>query len=302
MAIRPHQKKKNLVFLINPGAGQRAAAKVQALAPRHFPAQRYKLSFVELNDWRETYPLALQAAKSNAWAVVAVGGDGTINQVAAALAGTPCRLGIVAAGTGNGFGRALGIPLDAEGACRVLAAGRERRVDHVSMDKGRSFANMLGIGWDAWIAVKANRLRWMNRFSGFLRYLAAAFLCLRRILPQPVLLRMDGRKVQGRFMVVAVGNSPQYGFGCTIAPMARLDDGWLDVVLVPMLAPWTFLRNAFRLFTQKPLLGAQFFRARKVSLHSLAGYPLAIHVDGEPGGLTPATLSVRPRALKVLAP
>ncbi len=299
---KPSPKKKRLVFIINPGAGQRAAARIAQVAPAVFPADRFKLEYVELHDWRETYPLSLKAARSGAHAVVAVGGDGTINQVSQALAGTACRLGVVAAGTGNGFARALGVPLDAEGACRVLAAGRTRLIDHVEMDKGRGYANMLGIGWDAWIAVKANRLRWLNRISGFLRYLVAAVLCLHRTLPQRLIVRMGRATVQGRFMVLAVANSPQYGFGCTIAPMARMDDGALDVVLVPLTMPWTFALNAVRLFTKQPLLGAQFHRAKKVSIHSMDGSPLAIHLDGEPGGTTPAILKVRPKALRVLVP
>lgn len=303
MAILSRQKKrKKLVFLINPGAGQRTAAKVKALAPGRFPAADFDLEFVELNDWRETYPLALQAAHRGAWAVVAVGGDGTINQVAAALAGKACLLGVVPAGTGNGLARALGIPLEAAGACAVLAAGKARRVDHVALDRGRSYANMLGIGWDAWIAARANRLRWLNRINGFLRYLVAALLCLHRVLPQRLIVKLDGRIIQGRFMVLAAANSPQYGFGCTIAPMARLDDGHVDLVLVPLGAPWTFAVNCVRLFTAQPLIGAQFHRARRFSIHAADGEPLAIHLDGEPGGTTPAQVRVRPGALRVLVP
>lgn len=294
--------KKRLVFLINPGAGQRAAAKIKSLAPARFPAQAFRLEFLDLHDWREIQPLAREAARKGAFAVVAVGGDGTINQVAAALAGTRCALGVVPAGTGNGFARALGVPLDAEGACAVLASGKVRAIDHVEMDQGRSYANMLGIGWDAWIAARANKLRWMNRVSGFLRYLAAAALCAHKTLPQRLRVELDGKAVDGRFMVVAVGNSPQYGFGCTIAPDAKLDDGLLDVVLVPPMWPWTFAVNSVRLFTQQPLLGAQFFKAKRVKIHSLENQPLAIHLDGEPGGTTPASLRVRPKALNVIAP
>lgn len=294
--------KKRFVFLINPGAGQRAAARVAQVAPDLFPKAQYNLEFVELNDWRETYPLALKAARQGAHAVVAVGGDGTLNQVAQALQGTRCHLGVVPAGTGNGFARALGIPLDAEDACKVLAEGRSRAIDFIEMDQGRGFANVLGIGWDAWIAVKANQLRWMNRFNGFLRYVAAAALSIHRVLPQRLLVKANKQVVQGRFMVLAVANSPQYGFGCTIAPKARMDDGYLDIVLMPLTAPWTFCINAVRLFTKQPLLGATFLRAKSLSIHSMDGRPLAIHLDGEPGGTTPATLKVRPKALKVLAP
>ena len=171
-------KRKKVLFLINPGAGQRAAFKVRRLAPFVFPENEWDLRFTDLADWRDIQPLAKAASKDGAWAVVAVGGDGTLNQVAQGLQGSRCRLGLIPAGTGNGYARALGIPLDARGACAVVALGRTANLDFASADGGRGYANMLGIGYDAWIATAANKLRWMNRFSGFLRYLFAGIQCL----------------------------------------------------------------------------------------------------------------------------
>lgn len=243
------------------------------------------------------------AAASGAWAVVAVGGDGTLNQVAQALQGTSCRLGLIPAGTGNGYARALGIPLDVHGACAVIAQGKVRPLDFSAADLDRGFANMLGVGYDAWVAVSANRLRWMNRFSGFLRYLAAGLWCLPRLRPQALRLTLDNKAViEGRFMMVAVANSPQYGFGCTIAPDAHMNDGLVDVVCVPGLGPITLLRNCVRLFTRKALIGAQFHRCRHVTIESLEGQELAIHMDGEPGGTTPVRLTVMAGALNTLVP
>jgi diacylglycerol kinase (ATP) len=295
-------KKKRLVFLINPGAGQRAAAKIKAIAPALFPVSQWSLDFIELKDWREIRPLAARAAAQGAFAVVAVGGDGTINQVAPALVGSRCSLGIIPAGTGNGLARALGIPLNAEAACRVLALSRVKAIDFAAMDLERGYANMLGIGWDAWIAARANRLRWLNKISGFLRYLGAGILCLPKIGAQSLRLDLDGVKLEGRFMVVAVANSPQYGFGCTIAPEALLDDGKLDVVCVPVIGPIDFVRNLTRLFSKKPLLGAGFYRARHIKIYSAGPTELPIHLDGEPGGTTPATITVKPKALRLLVP
>jgi diacylglycerol kinase (ATP) len=296
-------KAKKIVFLINPGAGRRTASKVRLLAPTLFPGPEWKAEFTDLKDWREIRPLAAASAKAGAWAVVAVGGDGTLNQVAQALQGTRCRLGLIPAGTGNGYARALGLPLDVRGACAVIALGRVARLDFAAADAGRGYANMLGIGYDAWIASSANRLRWMNRFSGFLRYLVAGIQCLPRLRAQELRLTLDkGVVVQGRFLLVAAANSPQYGFGCTIAPGARMDDGMLDVVCVPMCAPWTFLRNCVRLFKRKALVGASFHRSRQVRIESLEPDELAVHMDGEPGGTTPVTVSVKPGALLTLVP
>jgi diacylglycerol kinase (ATP) len=296
-------KAKKIVFLINPGAGRRAATKVRRLAPTLFPQPEWKAEFTDLKDWREIRPLAAASAKAGAWAVVAVGGDGTLNQVAQALQGTSCRLGLIPAGTGNGYARALGLPLDVRGACAVIALGRVSRLDFAAADAGRGYANMLGIGYDAWIASSANRLRWMNRFSGFLRYLAAGIQCLPRLRAQELRLTLDkGVVVQGRFLLVAAANSPQYGFGCTIAPAARMDDGMIDVVCVPMCDPWTFLRNCLRLFKRKALVGASFHRSRRVLIESLEAQELAVHMDGEPGGTTPVLVTVKPGALLTLVP
>ncbi|MGH7442989.1 MAG: YegS/Rv2252/BmrU family lipid kinase [bacterium] len=293
---------KKLVFLINPGAGTRTAVRIRRLAPELFDPT-FALEFVELKDWRAIRPRAHAAAKAGAWAVVAVGGDGTLNQVAQALQGTRCRLGIVPAGTGNGYARALGIPLDPRGACAVIAKGLTADVDFAVADQGRGFANVLGIGYDAWLAQRANALRWMNRFSGFLRYVVAALQCLPRLRAQSLRLRLDGRKtLDGRFLLVAVANSPQYGFGCTIAPEARVDDGLLDIVCVEPCDILTFMRNCVRLFTRKPLIGAQFYRARRIRIESLEGTDLAIHTDGEPGGTTPVTVSIRRGTLRSLVP
>lgn len=288
--------------MINPGAGQRAAAKVRPLAAELFPAKSWDLEFVELRTWRDIRPLATRAVKARAYAVVAVGGDGTINQAAPALVGSRTRLGIIPAGTGNGFARALGVPLNAGAALRSLAQGSVRAIDYGAMDLGRGYANMLGLGWDAWIAVRANDLRWLNRISGFLRYVGAALLSVDKLGTQKLSLRIDGKLVEGDFFGVAVANSPQYGFGCTIAPMAKMDDGKFDVVCLPAIGPWAFARNAVRLFTQRPLLGATFYRARTVTVRSAASQEWPLHLDGEPGGTTPFTVTVKPRALQVLVP
>ncbi len=109
--------------------------------------------------------------------------------------------------------------------------------------------------------------------------------------------------VEGHWLLVAAAMSPQYGFGCTIAPTAQLDDGLIDVVCVPVLGPWAFIRNVFRLFKKKALVRAEFHRCRHLKIESLQGEELAIHLDGEPGGATPATVQVKRGALKkILVP
>lgn len=270
------------------------------LARRLLPSPAFRLRFVTLPSWRRVAPEARAAARAGAWAVAAVGGDGTFGMAASALAGSGCRLGLLPAGTANGLARSLGIPADLEAACAVLALGRSRRIDLLQGPDGRAAVHVAGAGFDAEVAAAANRLRPFLP-PGLLRYLAAGLLCLPRLRGRRLRLELDGRRIEGRYLLVSVANSPQYGYGARLAPLAKLDDGRLELLCVEPGPPWRHLANLWRLFCGRPLAGALALGGRRLKLESLEG-PLRVHLDGEPGGQTPLELAVRKRCLRVLVP
>jgi YegS/Rv2252/BmrU family lipid kinase len=245
------------------------------------------------------FELARTAVGGGADVVVAWGGDGTVNEVARALAFGPAALGIVPAGSGNGLARDLGVPGGPAAALRAALRAPERRIDAGELG-GRLFFNTAGIGLDAVVAARFNaRVRGRR---GLLPYLVIMTEELWRCRPAEYALRVDGETLDGPALLIACCNSRQYGGHALIAPRARLDDGRLDLVVVAPRPRLRALWDARRLFTGT-IDAAAGVRSRPFTrLEVAAAMPLLFHVDGEPvkGGTT-LSARVHPGALRVRA-
>lgn len=253
--------------------------------------------------------IAVQAARAGSRLVVAVGGDGTVNEVANGLAdeGFPAALGIVPAGGGNDFAYALGIPRQPERALALLRRGAVRRVDlgSVALDGGRwqrCYVNVLGMGLSGSIAALS---RGEKRLGGDLTYLGLLLRKLFSVRPWRFELSLDERPLLRRALVGYLANGRREGRLFPIAPGARLDDGLLEAVAVedvPLAKrPWYALQVLRGRLLHLPEVRHD--RAARAIVH--AGDPLSCHVDGEPflleAGST-ALVEVLPGALPVVAP
>jgi diacylglycerol kinase (ATP) len=227
--------------------------------------------------------------------LVAVGGDGTAHLALQAVAGTPTALAIVPTGTGNDLAHSLGVPDGGATAARAALAGDVTAVDAVRVGE-RWFGCILGTGFDAAVNERANRMRWPR---GRRRYDLAIVLELRTFRPQPVVLTLDGTRLERSVMLVALGNARSYGGGMQMCPQAELDDGLLDVVVVNRLTRRRLLALFPRLLkgTHVTDPAVEVRRAREVVLD---GPELAVYADGEPFGHLPVTCTVVPRALTVV--
>lgn len=246
--------------------------------------------------------IARTALEQGARQVLAWGGDGTVNEVASALAFTDATLGVIPSGSGNGLARELALPLDPAAAFDVAlgASGCDRVIDAGELD-GRLFFNVAGIGLDARVAHRFAAEGLLRR--GFLRYLEITARELCTYAPGEHTVVVDGEPERARALLVVIANARQYGNGAIIAPHARLDDGLLDVVVVSQRSLAVTIAQVPRLFT------GRVDRARGVTIRSgreieiSSGGPTVYHVDGEPfvGG---ASLRARvlPAALRVRAP
>ena len=161
--------------------------------------------------------------------MIAWGGDGTINEVGHALAGTDTALGIVRAGSGNGFARNLGIPTAPEGALDVILHGTDRRVD-VGQVNDRSFFNIAGFGFDAAIATRFNAREQGRR--GLWPYIRIGSNQAFSYRASRYRLTLDDEPFDSRALMVAFANGGEYGNGLRLAPHARLDDGRLEAAIV----------------------------------------------------------------------
>lgn len=245
--------------------------------------------------------LAREAVDAGVDVVCAWGGDGTVHEVATALVRTRSALAVVPAGSGNGFARALGIPLDADAALDVALHGRTRRVDAGEVN-GRLFFATVGVGLDAAVAHAFAHDKRGER--GLMTYLRTGAGCLFRHKPFACALTADGEPVTRESVtLIALANTRQWGNGASIAPAAVPDDGLLDAVVVANRGPVALVAHAWRLWAGAigDMRGVTTLRFREATIECASVLPM--HVDGEPAGHADRLhVRVRPGVLAVRVP
>lgn len=246
--------------------------------------------------------LARRAAGEGAEVVAALGGDGLVGMVANGLVGTDAAMAVLPGGSGNDFARMLGLR-DLDGSVRLLADPRVEAVDvgHIESPDGvRHFVCVAGAGFDSEVNEVANRI---HRLRGKPKYVSAVVRTLARYRPVRFTIGVDGDEVlRGDAMLVAVGNARSYGGGMNVCPDASLTDGALDVCVVGSLSRRGFVAAFPKVFkgahTTHPAV--RMFRGAFVRVE--AERPFVVYADGDPAGRLPASISVIPRALKVVTP
>ena len=241
--------------------------------------------------------LALSLVNQGVSCVVAWGGDGTINEVASALAFTQTALGIVPSGSGNGLARELGIPFVPQEALGIAVGGADRVIDAGELD-GHLFFNIAGIGLDARVAHRFAVNGLVRR--GFARYLEITLRELMAFQPQHHTVAVDGEALRMPTLLIAIANSRQYGNGAIIAPEARLDDGQLDVIVIGARSPLRAMLQIPRVFMGQVARVPDVTIRRGATVEIDSAEPVVYHVDGEPfvGGAA-ICARVRPNALRV---
>lgn len=267
------------------------------------------LSFLRSHGWRaelcytqgpgHAQRLAGKAVEQKADLVIAAGGDGTINEIIQALAGSETALGVLPSGTVNVWAREMGIPLDDTRAREILVHGQMRRVD-LGRVNGRYFLMMVGIGLDGTIT-EAVEKKLLKRL-GILGYLLAATWLGPGYPGFPVTLRINENNVQIRALQIFIGNTQLYAGAFKFTWQAKCDDGLLDLCIIRKRGPlgrivvlWDFI-----LRRKQRSLWVRYETFTSIEIDS--PQPIAIQVDGEAAGYTPATFRVVPGALKVIVP
>lgn len=288
------------LVVINPKSGVRpnggGAAEVD-LARGALQAAGFAADVVVTRGPGHATEASRDAAAGGADLVVAWGGDGTMNEVARALAFGPVALALVPAGSGNGLARDLGVPLDAAAALQLAAQGRRRRIDAGEVN-GQLFFNVAGVGLDARIAhvFAANKGR-----RGLSRYVQIGAQELLRYQAANYELTWDGGRASGRKLFIALANSRQYGSHGCIAPLARLDDGRLDLVVVDEQPLWRVLTRVPAFFRGSLDAGPGLTMAAFATAHISSRAPLDVHLDGEPAQVDgPLDVRVHPAALTIV--
>ena len=294
-----------VAIIINPHAGvHRHAATARRTALAQAVLREHAITGeVIVTEGRGHARRAVRAlAADGVDAVVAWGGDGTINEVASELVGRHVPLGIVPAGSGNGLARELGVAWHPRPALETALLGQTREID-VGELGGRYFFNVAGTGLDSHLALVFES----GTRRGLGGYVWSACRELGRYRPRRYSVTTVGAEPEvwpsGPALIVAVANTRQYGNRAIIAPLARPDDGLLELVIVPPLSVLSTLWHARRLFTDSvhKVPGVRMRSVRHAEI--AADQPLTFHVDGEVvQGARTLSIAVHPRALAVRVP
>jgi len=288
---------RRFALLVNPASG--GGKSLRALPDVHAELDRLQAPHRTVTT-RSMEHAAEEAARAGeaGETVAAVGGDGLMRPVAAALKGTPTAAALIPAGRGNDLARVLGIPRDPAGAARVAVEGAERPVDVASVD-GTPYLGIASFGFDSDCNEIANRSRLIK---GGAVYLYAALRVLATWKAARFGLTVDGEQREATGYSVAVGNSRSYGGGMRLLPHAELDDGKLDVLIIKDASKLAFLRGLGEVFRGTHLESAHVELLKGEVVEVDSDRPFVIYADGDPIGATPATMRVERRALRVIGP
>lgn len=268
---------RNILFIINPKSGTDRKIYIRQSIGRHIDTQKYdyKIRYTEYAGHAEV--IAREAATAGIDIVVAVGGDGTVNEVARALIHTNTALGIVPCGSGNGLARHLQLPIDPEGAIKMINAGIIKSLDYGTMN-GLPFFCTCGMGFDAFVSMKFAH----SGKRGLISYIENTLRETLTYKPDTYTLRFDDTEVQQRAFVIACANASQYGNNAFIAPAASMSDGLMDITVLEPFPPIEAPQLALQLFNGTLTTNSRVktFKAKKVRITRNGNDP--VHVDGDP--------------------
>jgi YegS/Rv2252/BmrU family lipid kinase len=289
---------KNALFIINKfsGGGYRHDVEGRIIETCKTAGIECRIEFTQSRG--HATELALWAVEQKMDMVFAVGGDGTVNEVAQGLVGSTVAMGILPKGSGNGLARHLAVPMDFKRSLKIISNHEVQQIDTVLINEKLS-VNVSGIGFDGHVAALfAGRAK-----RGLIGYTRLVLNEFRRFKPFEAAVTLNGKTFNTKSFIIAVANSSQFGNNARVAPRASVCDQLIDV---------SFIRKIP--FTQAPAFAGKMFtgnldRSRFVEIHKAQqlviqlNEPVAFHIDGEAMAATDSFVAeIQPSSLKALLP
>ena len=271
------QRKISVWFIVNPISGTTDKSKIVNLIPDYMETQRFDVKIWYTEFRGHAAQIARKAVDDNIDVVVAVGGDGTVNEVARCLVHSQTALGIIPCGSGNGLARHLFIPMNPEGALQVLSNCTIEALDY-GMINDTPFFCTCGMGFDAFVSSKFAK----SERRGLLTYIDNTLREGLRYKPDTYEIEIDGERQHYEAFLIACANASQYGNNVYIAPQASMSDGLMDVTI---MEPFTMLEApqiAIQLFNKTIDKNSRIrtFKCKSMRIHR--SKPGVIHFDGDP--------------------
>jgi diacylglycerol kinase (ATP) len=295
--------------IVNPVAGARSTRRKWPIISRLLERIGLRFDFNYTEGVGHAMELARLAASDGYRYLVAVGGDGTVNEVANGILhsqnAAATALGVVSTGTGSDFARSAGLARDYTTACNNLTSSKRLTIDvgvvayqRDGKRQERFFVNSAGVGFDAAVVRETERLP--KFFGGTIPYVAGMLRTLVSYKNKPIVLKVGDEEESRRVLNVAVANGNYMGGGMRIAPQAELDDRLLDVVVIGDFGKLELLKEFPKVYkgTHINLPKVSIKKATNVVIESAE--PMLVYADGELLGECPVTFRVLPRALSIV--
>lgn len=271
-------EKKHITFIVNPISGTQEKEQIIALINEYLDIDKYTFQIIYTQYAGHAEELASQCAEENHFAVVAVGGDGTVNEVARALTHTHTALGIIPCGSGNGLARHLQISMQPRKAIEAINEGIIERIDYGTINR-RKFFCTCGVGFDAFVSLKFAEAG----KRGLNTYIEQSLNASLNYKPETYKLTIDGNETEiYQAFLIACGNAAQYGNNAYIAPKATLTDGLLDVTILNPFTPLDVPSLALQLFTKTIDQNSHIKTFRCKTINIRREKPGVVHYDGDP--------------------
>ncbi|NDW11021.1 diacylglycerol kinase family protein [Dysgonomonas sp. 520] len=236
---------KKIYVIINPVSGTKSKKEIPEKVATHFDQHKYEIHIFLTGYAGHATEIAVKAVKDKVDCVIAVGGDGTVNEVAKALVNTDVVFGIVPSGSGNGLARELHIPLNTTKAIEILSENNVKTIDY-GVANGEIFFCTCGVGFDALISEKA--LEQSSR--GKLMYAQSIISSLINFKPQKYKITTENGTFEDKAFLVTCANASQYGNDAFIAPHADICDGKMNLAIVRPLSVIEVPQAAIQIFTK----------------------------------------------------
>lgn len=269
--------KKKIVFIINPISGTSSKKSVPLLIDKYIDKDKFDVEIVYTEYAGHAMEIATEAKNNDAFICVAVGGDGTVNEVAKGLVQSNTALGIVPLGSGNGLARHLMLPLNVRGALEIINDSEIHHLDYGTID-GHPFFCTCGMGFDAYISKKFADAGKRGPLTYVENVLKEGFTYK----PERYDITIDGKEYTYEAFLISCANASQYGNDAYIAPQASMNDGFLDVVIMEPFDLIDAPQISLEMFNKTLDKNAKIkvLKAKDVKIHREK--PGAIHFDGDP--------------------
>ena len=292
------QHKKKIVFIVNPVSGSIKRKLNEKLLEDHLDKSKFDWQILFTEFPGHAIELSRIAAQDHADIVVAVGGDGSVNEVTRGILGTDTILGIIPFGSGNGLAHHLQIPFQVGRAIHVIDRGKIQEIDTLSVNN-KVCVSISGVGFDALVAKKYEEIK-SRGFHTYFKIILQEYL---RYKPKKYKLKIDGKKMEVKALFISFANSNQFGYNAYIAPNARIDDGLIDVCIIKKvpLAHLIFLANLLFLKKIEKTKYIQIIQGKEIRLKRKK--EKLVNIDGEYFKLSKKLhLEINPKSLKVIIP